>query len=29
LFLTLLVLIPSLYYRGRIYQWVEAHSLKE
>lgn len=29
LFLTLLVLIPSLYYRERIYQWVEAHSLKE
>ena len=29
LFLTLLVLLPSLYYRERIYQWVETHSLKE
>jgi uncharacterized membrane protein YdjX (TVP38/TMEM64 family) len=29
LFLTLLVLIPGLYYRERIYQWVEVHSLKE
>ncbi|MBA7623333.1 hypothetical protein ES703_30728 [subsurface metagenome] len=29
LFLTLLVLLPSLYYRERIYQWMEVHSLKE
>jgi uncharacterized membrane protein YdjX (TVP38/TMEM64 family) len=29
LFLSLLVLVPSLYYRERIYQWVETHSLKE
>jgi uncharacterized membrane protein YdjX (TVP38/TMEM64 family) len=29
LFLSLLVLVPSLYYRERIYQWVGTHSLKE
>jgi uncharacterized membrane protein YdjX (TVP38/TMEM64 family) len=29
LFLSLLVLVPSLYYRERIYLWVETHSLKE
>ncbi|NIA08834.1 MAG: TVP38/TMEM64 family protein, partial [Nitrospiraceae bacterium] len=26
---SILVLVPSWYYRERIYQWVEAHSLKD
>ncbi len=29
LIISVLVLVPSWYYRERIYQWIEVHSLKD